>query len=351
MWQRLSRRVVGDARRRPRVTATSPACPGAARGDLAARRAVPRRRRRTGTNRRRFVWRRKPAYHLIALVLRGRGRHHRDRRSLLLPRSHRRSGRAACGCTVPAPGRRRPAGRRAAARAATLAYVTPCHQFPLGGALSLRAPPRAARLGSQHGGLRRRGPLRQRVRRAPAARRLQSLDRDGRVIYVGTFSTRRPALGLRVWLPRRAAAPRGGVPRLPCAVANVGSARSSCRRSSRLSSARGHFVRHVRRMRQGALPPAPPPRARRGALADGPSARLPDRARADRAAPRAHGTTRPRRRSRGKFHAGRTARVADLDAVRRPNGLQGPRHGLQRRAATTPSRRPPAILALSLAQH
>ena len=129
-------------------------------------------------------------------------------------------------------------------RAAALAYVTPCHQFPLGGALSLE----------------RRLALLAWSRRTDAyvieddydsefdahpLPALQSLDRDERVIYVGTFS-KSLAPGLRlayvVVPPHLSEAFR-----FACTVANAGVA-VQAQAVVAAFIAGGHFVRHVRRM-------------------------------------------------------------------------------------------------------
>ncbi len=127
---------------------------------------------------------------------------------------------------------------------AALAYVTPCHQFPLGGAMTLT----------------RRMALLEWARRVNAyvieddydsefdthpLPALQSLDRDERVIYVGTFSkTLAPGLRLAyIVVPPHLAETM----QLACMISNVGTA-TYLQGVVADFIAGGHFVRHVRRM-------------------------------------------------------------------------------------------------------
>jgi GntR family transcriptional regulator/MocR family aminotransferase len=128
--------------------------------------------------------------------------------------------------------------------AATCAYVTPSHQFPLGGALPLAR--RIELLGwARHGNayiIEDDYDSEFDARPLPA---LQSLDRTERVIYVGTFSkTLAPGLRLGyVVAPPHLA----DLFRFARAVASLG---ASAQQQATLADfiAQGHFSRHIRRM-------------------------------------------------------------------------------------------------------
>ncbi|HKF64262.1 MAG TPA: PLP-dependent aminotransferase family protein [Dongiaceae bacterium] len=146
----------------------------------------------------------------------------------------------------------------ARAPAARFALVTPSHQSPLGMTLSL--PRRLALLGwareakawiiedDYDSEYHYKGP--------PSA--LKSLDRDGRVLYVGTFSkVLFPALRLGYLV-----LPEGVLPDFRRIVTRLHLAGSSLEQAVTADfMTEGHFARHIRRMRNLYA-------ARRGALAE-----------------------------------------------------------------------------------
>jgi GntR family transcriptional regulator / MocR family aminotransferase len=162
-----------------------------------------------------------------------------------------RSALLAAGATlVPVPvddeGLRVTDGERIAPRA-RLAYVSPSHQFPLGTTMSASRRLELLRWATGAGAwvLEDDYDSEFRYSSRPLAS-LQGMDRDGRVVYIGTFSkTLAPALRLGYLI-------------VPPDVAHAfAAARAACdRHSPTVDQAvladfmtEGHFARHVRRMR------------------------------------------------------------------------------------------------------
>ena len=128
--------------------------------------------------------------------------------------------------------------------AAALAYVTPSHQFPLGGALPRERRAELLAWARKTGAYVVEDDYDSEFDAHPLPA-LQSLDRDERVIYVGTFS-KTLAPGLRIGyvvVPPHLAE----VFRLARAIGSLG---SSAELQATLADfiAQGHFSRHVRRM-------------------------------------------------------------------------------------------------------
>ena len=126
---------------------------------------------------------------------------------------------------------------------ATLAYVTPSHQFPLGGALPLARRTELLDWAHRTGAYVVEDDYDSEFDTHPLPA-LQSLDRDERVIYIGTFS-KTLAPGLRL-----------GYVVVPPHLAETFVEReiTSLGASAELQAtmadfiAQGHFSRHVRRM-------------------------------------------------------------------------------------------------------
>jgi GntR family transcriptional regulator / MocR family aminotransferase len=138
------------------------------------------------------------------------------------------------------------AGERAAPRA-RLAYVSPSHQFPLGATMSASRRLELLRWAGRAGAWILEddydSEFRYDARPLPS---LQGMDRDGRVVYIGTFSkTLVPALRLGYLI-------------VPAGITDAFRAvRAACDRHSPVLDqavladfmTEGHFARHVRRMR------------------------------------------------------------------------------------------------------
>lgn len=129
-------------------------------------------------------------------------------------------------------------------RRASLAYVTPSHQFPLGGALPLRRRAELLSWARDNDAYVVEDDYDSEFDSHPLPA-LQSLDRDERVIYVGTLS-KTLAPGLRsgyVVVPRHLVATF----RFARAVTSLG-ASAHLQKTIADFIALGHFSRHVRRM-------------------------------------------------------------------------------------------------------